>query len=236
MEVILAGGTSNTPKIASNLSLLFPQHTTILASSTSATAINPSELSARGAAIQASLIQEFDIEDISQSAHPMVTVTPHLENAIGVLALSDDTERGIFKPVLEAETALPARRTVIFGTPKDGGNVMLKVCEGIRSIKVTKPEPKAKADGKTKEDDDEDDEDDEDFSDEEEEEIREKSWKAGKVLAEVAVKDVKKKGKVEVTINVNGELAVQVIAREVGSKTGVRGTLDRPRIVENGAA
>ncbi|KAL8946068.1 MAG: hypothetical protein Q9222_007487, partial [Ikaeria aurantiellina] len=65
-EVILSGGTSHTPRIATNLRSLFPANTTILAPSTSATAINPSDLSARGAAIQASLIQEFDREDIEQ--------------------------------------------------------------------------------------------------------------------------------------------------------------------------
>ncbi|KAL8740570.1 MAG: hypothetical protein Q9184_008473, partial [Pyrenodesmia sp. 2 TL-2023] len=84
-EVILSGGTSHTPRIASNLRSLFPPTTTILSPSTSPTAINPSDLSARGAAIQASLIQEFEKEDIEQSTHPMVTVTPHLRRAIGVL-------------------------------------------------------------------------------------------------------------------------------------------------------
>ena len=169
----------------------------------------------------------------------MVTVTPHLQNAIGVLALSEDSERGIFRPVLEAATAVPARRTVVFATPKEGGDVMLKICEGIRNIKVTKPEAKAKVDGKVEKkenDDDEDDDDDDDLSEAEEEEIREKTWKVGSVLAEVAVKGVKKGGKVEVTVNVNAELGVQVMAREVGGKTGVRGTLEKPRVVENGTA
>ncbi|KAI4148092.1 MAG: hypothetical protein LQ340_005242 [Diploschistes diacapsis] len=235
-EVILSGGTSHTPKIASNLSLLFPQSTTILAPSTSPAAINPSELSARGAAIQASLIQEFDFDDITQSAHPMVTVTPHLKNAVGVLVLSDDNERGIFRPVLEAETAVPARRTVVFSTPKEGGNVLLKICEGIRNIKVTKPEPKPKTNGKAEKHEEDDGDDDDESSDEEAEEIREKTWKVGNVLAEAGIKDVKKGGKVEVIINVNGELSVQVTAREVGAKTGTRGTLEKPskQVLENG--
>ena len=163
----------------------------------------------------------------------MVTVTPHLRHAIGVLVVSESTERGIFKPVLEAETAVPARRTVVFATPKEGGDVIVKICEGIRDIKVTIPEPKAKPNGKAGKGSDSDD-DEEDQSSEEEEEVRERIWKAGSVLAEAAIRGVKKGGKVEVTVNVNGELGVQITAREVGGKGGVRGTLER--VVENGSA
>ena len=162
----------------------------------------------------------------------MVTVTPHLKNAIGVLLLTDDVSRGIFRPILEAETALPARRIAVFGTPKEGGNVIVKICEGVRDIKITKPEPKAKANRK---DDDADSEEDDDSEEEEEEEVREKIWKAGTVLAEAAIKGVKKGGKVEVTVNVNADLMVQITAREVGGKGGVRGTLEKPS-AENGSA
>ncbi|KAL9068186.1 MAG: hypothetical protein Q9157_006576 [Trypethelium eluteriae] len=237
-EIILTGGTSHTPKIASNLQTHFPQSTAILAPATSVTAINPSELSARGAAIQASLIAEYDTEDIEQSTHPMVTVTPHISKAIGVLCISDDEQKGIFKKLVEAETAVPARRTAHFAVPREGGDVIVKICEGVREIKVSKPEPKPKTNGKPEgEDDVDDDEDDEDEDDEDEEdEIREKVWKAGKVLAETAVKGVKKGGKVEVQVNVGGDLAVQLIVREVGGKGGVRGNIGKPTTVENGSA
>ncbi|MCJ1381461.1 Hsp70 protein that interacts with Zuo1p [Xylographa soralifera] len=232
-EVILSGGTSHTPKIASNLQSLFPDSTTILSPFTSSTAINPSDLAARGAAIQASLIQEFDLEDIVQSAHPMVTVAPHLRCAIGVLLVSEDSEKGVFKPVLEAETAAPARRTAILNSPREGGDVLVKVCEGVRAIKVSKPTPRSKANGKTGKADSDEEEDD---SDEEEEEVREKVWKVGKVLAEAAINGIKKGGKVEVMVNVGGDLGVLVTAREVGGKGGVRGTLGRVGVVENGKA
>ena len=164
----------------------------------------------------------------------MVTVTPHLRHAVGVLVVSESTERGIFKPVLEAETAVPARRTAVFATPKEGGDVIVKICEGIRDIKVTIPEPRAKLNGKADKGQDSDDDEEEDMSSEEEEEVRERIWKTGSVLAEAAVRGVKKGGKVEVTVNVNGELGVQVTAREVGGKGGVRGTLER--VLENGRA
>ena len=161
----------------------------------------------------------------------MVTVTPHLRHAIGVLVISENVQKGAFKSLLEAETALPARRAGIFATPKEGGDVIIKVCEGARDIKVTKAAPKPTTNGKAEEDDS-----DLDDSEEEEEETREKIWKVGKVLAETAVRGVRKGGKVEVTVNVGEHLGVQITAREVGGKGGVRGNLETPKTTENGSA
>ncbi|KAJ9641449.1 Hsp70 protein that interacts with Zuo1p [Coniosporium tulheliwenetii] len=193
-EIVLAGGTAHTPKIASNLRNAFlPQL--------------PS-----WPAIQASLIQEYETEDIEQSTHPMVTVTPHLSASIGVLCISSDEGHGIFRPLIDAETPAPVRRTAQFATPKEGGDVLVKICEGVREIKVTRAE-KPVTNGKKEEE-----EDSEEDSEDEPEEVREKVWKVGKVLAEAAVKGVKKGGKVEVQVNVGPDLAVQVIAREVGGK------------------
>ncbi|KAF2150122.1 heat shock protein-like protein 70 [Myriangium duriaei CBS 260.36] len=228
-EIILSGGTSHTPKIAKNLQSTFSQLTTVLSPSTSPTAINPSELAARGAAIQASLIAEFDKEDIEQSAHPVVTVTPHLTKAIGIATVAESVGEEVFQPLILGDTAVPARRVVEIPAPKDGGDVFIKICEGVSEIKVTKPEPKEKAQK------DEDD-DDSDFSDDEEEDIREKLWKAGAVLAEAAVKGVKKGGKVEVQLSVGADLGLSIIAREVGAKGGVRGVLNAGPVTENGKA
>ena len=227
-EVVLSGGSSHTPRIAANFGFIFPQKTRILAPSTEVTAINPSELGARGAALQASLIQDYEAEDINQSTHAAVTTVPHVTNAIGVISLNEAGEE-VFVPVVPPETAVPARRTVHVSAP-NGGDVLVKVAEGNTHIKVTKPEPKVKENGDSKaakvEDADDSDEDDSDFSDEEEEEEkREKVWKIGSTLAEAAVKGVKKNGKVEVSITVNSDLSVLVTAREVGGKGGVRGTL-----------
>ena len=167
----------------------------------------------------------------------MVTVTPHLRHAIGVLVVSESTDRGIFKPLLEAETAVPVRRIGKFATPKEGGDVIVKICEGLRDIKVSKSAPKAKTNGKASVADAGSDSSDLEDSDEEEEEeeVREKVWKVGKVLAEAAVRGVKKGGKVEVTVNVSGELGMQLTAREIGGKGGVRGTLEKPALTENGS-
>ncbi|KAI0384515.1 HSP70-domain-containing protein [Hypomontagnella monticulosa] len=224
-EVILSGGTSHTPRIAGNFRSIFPESTVIQAPSTSASAINPSELQARGAALQASLIQEYEADDIEQSTHPAVTTVKHITNAIGVISLSEDGEE-TFIPIIAPETAVPARRTVHIATPDNGGNVLVKVVEGGTHIKVTKPEPKPKENG-SKEDDGEDEDSDFD-SDEEEEEHREKVWKIGSTLAEAAIRDVKKGSKVEVTINVAGDLAVTITTREVGGKGGIRGNLKAP--------
>ena len=160
----------------------------------------------------------------------MVTVTPHLRNAIGVMVVSEDVQKGLFTALVEKETAVPCRRAGIFAAPREGGDVIIKICEGVRGIKVTKKE-KSKTNGKADSDDS-----DADSEEEEDEELREKTWKVGTVLAEAAVKGVKKGGKVEVTVNVGTDLSVRIEARAVGEKGGVRGQLEKPSVLENGRA
>ncbi|QIW98580.1 hypothetical protein AMS68_004098 [Peltaster fructicola] len=214
--ILLSGGTSHVPKIASLLAASFPETTTIVAPSTSPAAVNPSELAARGAAIQASLIREFEQADIEASTEAVVTVTPHTSKPIG-LATKDG-----FVVIVPADTPVPARRTAQILVAA-GGDVFLQLTEGSHEIKVTKEEP-APA---TKNDDDEDDED-EDDEDDEPEEIREKVYKVGKTLAEIAIKGVKKDGKVEIQLNIGADLAVTAVCREVGGKGGVRGVVQAP--------
>jgi molecular chaperone DnaK (HSP70) len=220
-EIILAGGNSHTPKVAAAVRSGFPDTTNVLAPSTSPTAINPSELAVRGAAIQASLIQEFELDDIEQSTHPMVTVTPHLSNAVGVLCISGDESSGVFHAIVDAETPLPVRRTATISTPREGGDVLIKLTEGSRHIKVTKPEAKPKKDDNNDEDDSESEEDESD----EDDEVREKTWKVGNTLSEAAIRGIKKGGKVEVQINIGADLSVNAIYRELGGKGGVRGII-----------
>jgi molecular chaperone DnaK (HSP70) len=233
-EVIMSGGASHIPRIANNVAGLFPESTKVLAPATSTASLNPSELAARGAAIQASLIQEFDKEDIDQSTHEMITVTPHLTSAIGLQVTGQPEDA--FTVVIPPATAVPARRITTVDAPE--GDILVRIFEGEREIKVTKPEPASKENGKKEDADDEDDfdDDDDEDEDEEEEDIREKQWKARKPLAEVALKGLKKGAKVEVTVHVDADLAVSVTARQVGGKGGVRGTLVKPQVVENGHA
>lgn len=166
----------------------------------------------------------------------MVTVTPHLQRAIGVLLVSEDEHRGLFVPLLAAETPVPARRAGVFETPRTGGDVLVKVCEGVRQIRVEKKardEKKPKGDAAAA-DSDSDMDDSED--DDEDQEVREKIWSVGSVLAEASVRSVKKGAKIEVTVNVSGDLDVLVTAREIGGKGGVRGTLDHSPAMQNGSA
>lgn len=218
-EVILGGGASHTPKIAQRLAAIFPETTQVFAPATNTTALNPSELAARGAAMQASLIQDFEKEDIEQATHPAVTVAPHLAKTIGV-AIANGGETEHFCRLLESDTALPARKTAQFDVAQDG-DVLVKICEGVREIVVSKTEKAEKAD-------DEDEDEDEDEEEDEEDESRESIWKVDKVIAEAAVKNAKKGNKIEVTITVGSNLEVTITARVVGSKDGVRGTIPAP--------
>lgn len=228
-EIIMSGGTSNTPKIATNLQATFPK-STVIAPSTSPTAINPSELAVRGAALQASLIVEFEKEDIEQSTSEAVTVAPHLHNAIGV-QLSSTKGDGDFLVVVPQDSSAPIRRTTFVSAPT--GNVVLRIFEGEREIKVTKPDPKSNG---AKVSEVADDESEEDEDDDEEEEIRERVWKAKKHLAEFAFQDLKKGAKIEVTVNVGPDLALSISAREASGKGGVRGAIEKPDVVQNGKA
>lgn len=217
--MILSGGTSHTPRVSSNLATIFPAHTRIIAPATLPNAIDPSSLAARGAAIQASLVSQYEQEDIDQSTHPKVTVVPHLAHTIGLLLVTDDVARGVFHPLLLKDSAIPCQRTALIPVPKAGGDVLIKLCEGCRTVKVSQPPPKAiKAKSAASETDDTD-------SDEEAEEIRENVWRIGSIIGEAAVRDVPKAGKAEITVKIAADQSVQFSARPIGGKGGVRGSL-----------
>ena len=235
-EVILSGGSSHTPKIAKNIRSIFPESTQVWAPAVATTALNPSELSARGAALQASLIQEFEKEDIDQSTHEMVTVTPHLASAIGYQVTNQPGDS--FTVIVPPEAAVPARRTKVISGLE--GDVLIRIIEGERHVKITKPEPKAKtaANGtKDHDDDDDDDDDEDDEEDDEPEEVRERMWKPKTALAELVFNNLKPKSKVEVTVNVDAELSVSITARQVGGKGGIRGEIKAAETTrQNGSA
>ena len=226
--VLLSGGTAHIPKIASNLRARFPDSTVIISPSTSSSAVNPSELASRGAAIQASLISEFEKSDIEASTEAVVTVTPHLSQAIGLVTTAANGKDS-FSTIIEAETPVPVRRTAQIGV-RNGGDVLIRLAEGIRAIDVRREE-KSSTNGKPEESDDE-----EDVSDDEPEEIRSKILQPGKILAEMGLQGVKKDSKVEVQVNVGADSGVTVVCREVGGKGGVRGTLGASKPTQNGSA
>ncbi|CCH45252.1 Heat shock 70 kDa protein [Wickerhamomyces ciferrii] len=196
-EVLLAGGVSFTPKLASNIQFIFPESTVVVAPSLDTKASNPDELVARGAALQATLLENFDEEEIKESLSPVIVNTQHISKAIGIVNAA-----GEFVPILKQETTYPIRRSIQLDAPK--GDVLVSVYEGDQKVKETVLEPAAK---------DEDDEDD--YSDDEPEVVREKHFLPGTKLADLAVRDIHEGSKVEVTLNINKEGTLQVSAREV---------------------
>jgi molecular chaperone DnaK (HSP70) len=157
----------------------------------------------------------------------MVTVTPHIPNAIGI-EIETEGEKSSFEVVVPRDSAVPVRKTKVVQSLSDG-EMVLRVCEGERRIKITKPDSKpAETNGNKDSDEDSDLED-------EEEELRERIWVATKPLGEITAK-VKKGLKVEVTVNVGADLSISITAREVGAKSGVRGNIAKPEVVENGQA
>ncbi|KAI5965833.1 SSZ1 [Candida pseudojiufengensis] len=197
-EVLLVGGTSNTPKLATNISYLFPKTTNVIAPSLDSKALNPSELVARGAALQASLIEQFDESEIKESLQPIVVNTQHLSKPIGI----KDAE-GNFQPILVAETAYPIKKSIEV-TNGDSSSVLIPLYEGVRKIKETIVEVEK----------DEDDSDEE--SEEEEPEVeREAVYEADNLLAELSLKDLKPNSKLEVTVNITQNGVLHVSGREL---------------------
>ncbi|KAF2460694.1 Hsp70 protein-domain-containing protein [Lineolata rhizophorae] len=235
-EVVCAGGSAHTPRLARALEAAFPRAAAagaVRAPATDPAALNPSELAARGCAVQASLIEGFERADIEESTEAVVTVTPHLSRALGVVVVAGPAEEEVLVPIVEPDTPVPVRRTAVVPAPAQDGDVLVRLCEGERGVKVTRPERKRAetngeeaggSEGGSEEDSEEDDEDE----DEEEEEVRERVWKATRTVAEVGLKGVRKGRMVEVQVNVGVGLEVQVMVREVGGKGGVRGVVGGP--------
>lgn len=197
-EVLLVGGSSNIPKLASNVAAIFPESTTVVAPSLDTKALDPSELVARGAALQASLVESFDDEEISESLQPIVVNTQHLLKSIGI-----KNADGEFVPILVAETAYPIKKSVEV-TNGDSSSVLIELYEGKRTVKETTIEPVQN----------EDDSDD-DYSDEEPEVIKEVVYVAGDLLAELALKDLKPNSKLEVVVNITQNGTLHFSGREL---------------------
>lgn len=200
-EVLLVGGSAFVPKVASTVAAIFDEKTDVIAPSTDVKAVNPNELIARGAALQASLISIYEQEEIEESQQAVATVAPHLTKSIGV-KVEGGSE---FVTIVEANTPLPFRTNATFPTALDAEAVLIGVYEGEPEIVVEKLE-KSKAEA---------DEEDSWSEDEEDEEVRSLVVKPGKKLAEAGLSGITKGSKVEVQINITRELKLQVAVREV---------------------
>ncbi|CAH2355604.1 ribosome-associated complex subunit Ssz1p [[Candida] railenensis] len=197
-EVLLVGGSSNTPKLASNVSLIFPESTVVVAPSLSTKALDPAELICRGAALQASLIESFDEDEVKESLQPVVVNTQHLTNPIGI----KDAE-GNFQSILVAETAYPIKKSLEV-TNGSESSVIIELYEGKRTVKETVIEAEQ----------DEDDSDD-DYSDEEPEVKKEVVYECGELLSELCLKDLKPNSKLEVIVNITQNGTLHVSGREL---------------------
>ncbi|CAI5759113.1 unnamed protein product [Candida verbasci] len=201
-EVLLVGGSSNTPKLASNISYLFPESTKIVSPSLDSQALDPSELIARGAALQASLIQSFDESEIKESLQPIVVNTQHLNKPIGI----KDSE-GKFQPILVAETAYPIKKSIEV-TNGESSSVVVELYEGKRTIKETVVE-------RQPESEEEEEDDDSDESDEEPEIKKEVVYEVGTKLAELGLNDLKPNAKLEVVVNITQNGVLHLTGREL---------------------
>ncbi|ORX48872.1 HSP70-domain-containing protein [Hesseltinella vesiculosa] len=118
-EVILAGGAARIPKFAVKLREVFSSEAVIH------NEIESDEVVARGCAIQGSLIAGFETEDVDSLSHPIVTLAPTTQKAIGVVNASGD-----FVPVIPKGTALPARRVLQFATATEQTHAYVALHEG----------------------------------------------------------------------------------------------------------
>lgn len=202
--VLLAGGSSNIPKVAANMQFVFPESTEIIAPSVDSKLANPNELNCRGAAIQASLIAGFDADEIAQSLTPVVVNTHHLKKPIGIKAAD-----GSFVTVLSRETAYPIKKSVKFVS--EGESVLVELYEGERHIKETVLEPEVYSD------------DDEDDEEEEPEVVQELEWIPGTLLGKIDLVGLTKGAQVEVVLNIakDGKLQFAARAGSVAAKTVV---------------
>lgn len=196
-SVLLVGGTSNIPKVANTLSLIFPESTEIIAPVMDSKLPNPNELNCRGAAIQASLISNFDDEEVEESLTPVVLNTEHIQAPIGI----KNTE-GNFQTILPRETAYPIKKAISFTSTSD--NVEIEFFEGKRTIKETVLEVEKFSD---------DEEDDEEDEEDEAEIVKEVEYVPGTLLGKMTLNGVGSGKKVDVIVQINKDGKLHLTAR-----------------------
>lgn len=112
-EVIMVGGQTRMPKILEEVKKLFGKDPNL--------SVNPDEVVAIGAAIQAGILQG-DVKDIL-----LVDVIP--------LSLSIETMGGVATKLIERNTAIPTSRSQVFSTAADNQtSVEIHVTQGERAM------------------------------------------------------------------------------------------------------